>query len=71
MKFLILCVLVSYCYCGPKDRVLKEPEIVTKEHHFFENEEHNPEFDHEAFVGKEEAREFEELTPEESKEKLG
>lgn len=70
MKFLILIALVSYCSCGPKDRVIKEPEIVTNEKHF-DHDEHNPEYDHEAFVGKDEAREFEELSPEESKERLG
>jgi len=70
MKIFIFSLLLTGCLCGPKDRVLKEPEIVTDEHHF-EGEEHNPEYDHEAFLGKEEAREFEELTPEESKERLG
>lgn len=70
MKFVILCALVSYCLCGPKDRVIKEPEIVTNEKHF-DHDKHNPEYDHEAFVGKEEAREFEELSPKESKERLG
>ena len=33
--------------------------------------EHNPEYDHEAFLGREEAKTFDELTPEESKERLG
>jgi hypothetical protein len=32
--------------------------------------EHNPDYDHEAFLGKEEADKFKELTPEQSKEKL-
>jgi len=32
---------------------------------------HNPDYDHEAFLGKEEAHEFDELSPEESKNKLG
>lgn len=35
-----------------------------------ENEEHNIEYDHEAFLGKDK-RKFDELTPEESKERLG
>jgi len=37
----------------------------------FEGSEHNPEYDHEAFVGREEAKEFDELTPEESQKRLG
>jgi hypothetical protein len=32
--------------------------------------EHNEDYDHEAFLGKEEATEFKTLTPEESKERL-
>ncbi|XP_066926347.1 calumenin-like [Clytia hemisphaerica] len=69
--FGLVLLMVAGCFCGPpKERVLKEPEILTDEKHF-EGEEHNPEYDHEAFLGKEEAREFEELSPEESKERLG
>ena len=37
----------------------------------FINEEHNSDYDHEAFMGKEEAHEYEDLSPEESKERLG
>ena len=43
-------------------------DLSEQEH--FADEEHNPEYDHEAFLGKDEARDFEELTPEESKERL-
>ncbi len=44
--------------------------------HFIENDkdqlsEHNPDYDHEAFLGVEEAENFKNLTPEESEEKLG
>lgn len=39
-------------------------------HKHFENEEHNADYDHEAFLG-EEAKTFDQLTPEESKERLG
>ena len=34
-------------------------------------DDHNPDYDHEAFLGEEEAREFDQLTPEESKRRLG
>ena len=33
--------------------------------------EHNSEYDHEAFLGKDEANEFEKLPPEEAKRRLG
>ena len=36
-----------------------------------ENGEHNNDYDHEAFLGREEAKTFDQLTPEESKERLG
>jgi len=39
--------------------------------HFDEGQEHNFDYDHEAFLGREEARTFDDLSPEESKEKLG
>jgi len=36
----------------------------------FEGVEHNAEYDHDAFVGREEAKAFDELTPEESQKRL-
>ncbi len=39
-------------------------------HKHYENEEHNADYDHEAFLG-EEAKTFDQLSPEESKERLG
>lgn len=51
-----------------KDRVHDVP-LSDKEH--FTNEEHNADYDHEAFMGREEAHEYEDLSPEESKERLG
>ena len=42
---------------------------LSDEEHFVEGEEHNPDYDHEAFLG-DEAKEFDELSPEESKERL-
>lgn len=50
-----------------KDRVYNR-DLSDKEH--FENEHHNPEYDHEAFLG-EEAKTFDQLPPEESKRRLG
>jgi hypothetical protein len=36
-----------------------------------ENAEHNPEYDHEAFLGRDDAKSFDDLQPEEAKERLG
>lgn len=44
-------------------------EKLSDEEHFI-NEEHNPDYDHEAFLGEDEARTFDQLTPEESKDRL-
>lgn len=66
-------LLFSCAFATPKDRVVKE-EVFSNEVHFKkvgEKDEHNPEYDHEAFLGKEGAREFEELNPEESRKRLG
>lgn len=37
----------------------------------FDGDEHNAEYDHEAFVGREAAKSFDEMTPEESQKQLG
>lgn len=50
-----------------KDRVI-DRELSDKEH--YNNEQHNAEYDHEAFLG-EEAKTFNQLPPEESKRRLG
>lgn len=50
-----------------KDRVYDQ-DLSEEEH--FKEEEHNAEYDHDAFLGKEKKK-FDELTPEESKERLG
>lgn len=50
-----------------KDRVY-DRELSDQEH--FQSEHHNPQYDHEAFLG-EEAKTFDQLPPEESKRRLG
>lgn len=49
-----------------KDRVIHDPEVGRQAH-----EEKGFQYDHEAFLGKEEARSFDQLTSEESKDRLG
>lgn len=44
---------------------------LSTEQHYDENAAHNSEYDHEAFLGADEAKEFNQLTPEESKARLG
>lgn len=58
------------CHATPKSRVKDALSDIDVEHGEAEDEEHNPEYDHEAFLGKDEAKTFDEFTPEESKEKL-
>lgn len=44
-------------------------EKLSDEEHFI-HDEHNPDYDHEAFLGEDEARTFDQLTPEESRDRL-
>ena len=51
------------------------PQPLSDEKHYEGDDEeegdHNPDFDHEAFLGKEEAQSFDSLSPEESQRRLG
>uniref|UniRef100_A0A4D5RQ68 Reticulocalbin-3 n=1 Tax=Ixodes scapularis TaxID=6945 RepID=A0A4D5RQ68_IXOSC len=44
---------------------------LSDEQHYREGAEHNPDYDHDAFLGEEDAKTFEHLTPAESKDRLG
>lgn len=72
LRFLFLVVFLLSANALPKDENHKDRvfdrDLSDKEH--FENEKHNPEYDHEAFLG-EEAKTFDQLPPEESKRRLG
>lgn len=50
-----------------KDRVHHEPQLSDKTH----NDAESFDYDHDAFLGAEEAKTFDQLTPEESKARLG
>lgn len=76
-SFCLTLLLVSFCKATPKDRVVKDVPLSKEEHWRSiggedggENE-HNVEYDHEAFLGKDAARDYEGLSPEESKKRLG
>ena len=68
-SFYLLFVAVYVCLgvAVPKDR---GPRTLSDEHHYTQGNEHNQEFDTEAFLGKEEAVEYKSLSPEESKRRL-
>jgi len=53
-----------------KNRVL-EKKLSDEVHFQGEDQEHNAEYDHEAFLGRDDVKEFDQLTPDESKNRLG
>jgi len=66
--FISICVLSA---SATKDEPKLHKESLGDEKHFdAATGEHNAKYDHEAFVGEEEAKTFEQLTPEQSKERL-
>lgn len=67
---LIFSVCLFYIVTGtaiPNEKRVLEKDF--KDH--FKDGEHNKQYDHEAFLGEEEAHEFDQLTPEESRRRLG
>lgn len=48
-----------------------EPEKLSNQAHFNSHNQHNAVYDHDAFLGADEARKFEHLSPEESRKRLG
>lgn len=75
MKTLSILITVTLCAwlvsCVPtlekKDRVHHGKDLSGHKH----DDSQDFQYDHEAFLGKEEAKTFDQLTPEESKERLG
>ncbi|KAM4651301.1 reticulocalbin-3 isoform 1-T1 [Discoglossus pictus] len=69
--FLLVAVCASWVLCKPtqekKDRVHHSKDLSDHQH----DDSKDFQYDHEAFLGKEEAKTFDQLTPEESKERLG
>lgn len=56
-------------YGVPTDKHRGPPPDLSDQPHY--EPEHNPDYDHEAFLGKEEAEKFDQLSPEESRRRLG
>lgn len=67
--YLALLIAVTLAKPADKGRVKEEVKLSDEEH--FEGNEHNPEYDHDAFLGHEDAKTFDNLSPEESRERLG
>ncbi|KAG7216101.1 hypothetical protein INR49_007853 [Caranx melampygus] len=72
LRPLIMCFALCVVYATSKptekkDRVHHDEPLSNREH----DDAENFDYDHEAFLGQEEAKTFDQLTPEESKERLG
>lgn len=76
MRTVIVCAVlfVSTAIAIPKpEDSLPSSRVVDELSHakHFQDETHNKQYDHDAFLGEEEAKTFDELTPEESQRRLG
>lgn len=71
LRPLVMCFALCVVYATSKptkqERVHHDLPLSSREH----DDGENFDYDHEAFLGQEEAKSFEQLTPEESKERLG
>ena len=54
-----------------KQRHHRGPKDLSNEPHYSPEAKHNPDYDHEAFLGKEQAERFDQLPPEEARRRLG
>lgn len=68
-RSLILTLILAVACRASDDKTRSFEKPLSDEEHFGEGHEHNPEYDHEAFMG-EEAHDFDTLSPEESKARL-
>jgi len=66
--------LIAGLLAASNAKVKEYDGVLSDEEHFGDEEgegEHNSQYDHEAFLGKDEAKKFDDLSPDESKDKLG
>jgi len=66
----VFCIIFLICSIAMAKEDPKKQEGLSDEKHFNAAGEHNAKYDHDAFVGEEEAKKYEKLSAEESKEKL-
>jgi len=73
LVFVVFCLELLQCASVDKKdrRGIRDKKLSDKEHFHEEGEEHDMDYDHEAFLGVDEAREFDQLPPEESRARLG
>lgn len=72
LRTLFVALAVSTVFAGvpsPEETKRLVDHLSDAEH--FKNEHHNKQFDHEAFLGEDQAKTFDQLSPEESKRRLG
>lgn len=62
---ILLLAFVVIC----RSSAVPKPGLSDAKH--YDGEEHNAQYDHEAFLGKDEAKTFDQLSPEESQRRLG
>ena len=67
------CELASFIISGEESNRRRNPpkDLSDQEHYVGNGHDHNDDFDHEAFLGKEQAERFDQLAPEEAKRRLG
>lgn len=66
-------MVIGFAVAIPKpDDILSHSRVVDELSHakHFQDETHNKQYDHDAFLGEEEAKTFDELSPEESQRRL-
>ena len=74
LQFVLLCASLVIVLTKPmetdnaKKRIHEEQKLSDEEHEV--EGEHNPDYDHEAFLGKDESKSFDQLSPEESRTSL-
>lgn len=72
LRSLYIALAISAVFAGvptPEESKRLMDHLSDQEH--FRNEHHNKQFDHDAFLGEDQAKTFDQLPPEESKRRLG
>lgn len=68
----IICLLLNSAVSAipkPEEKRVVDNDLSHAQH--FQDDAHNKQYDHEAFLGEDQAKTFDQLTPEESRRRLG
>lgn len=71
-SLICLCLLFTVVVSAipkPDEKRVLDNDLSHAQH--FQNDEHNAQYDHEAFLGEDQAKTFDQLPPEESRRRLG